>query len=412
MARRIFYRERGYSTPHTHTVGTQWYVDFYAVDPVDGKWKRKKYHASMKLGARERRKFLSEVLLEVNSKLASGWNPWAIEECSVCKTFDLAVEEYKKVVGKMKNQKSRASYLSKLKVLQQYNSTLPRPVVQGSQFTLTFCAGFLRWLDEEKGYAPCSRKNFQGWLGTLCKHLVASGFIKESPTNMLVRPRINPSESNVSDIPGNMLEFLSAYLGSEDRHFLLLCMMIYYGMFRPNELRGMKVGDIDLQSKVAYISYLNSKNKKNAYVQLNDNIISLMEELEISSYPGDFYLFGNDFTPSLIQSTDGKYAKKWKAVRDELGWSSAYKLYSLKHSGIRDLTAVEGIRSASMQARHCDEKMTNRYIRTLPPCQVAGAFEGNMKVTPRKKDSLAHVSKKLGTGLSWFKEAVLSLLRQ
>lgn len=70
------------------------------------------------------------------------------------------------------------------------------------------------------------------------------------------------------------------------------------------------------------------------------------------------------------------FNKKWKKVREALGWPRCYKFYSLKDSGIRDLANAEGVVVARDQARHSDVAITNKYILQHEAHECTKHFKG------------------------------------
>ena len=149
----------------------------------------------------------------------------------------------------------------------------------------------------------------------------------------------------------------------EDKYFLLACYMEYFTFIRPTELSYLKVGDISLKDKTIFVSEDFSKNKKSAKVALNDTVLKLMIELGVLSAPTSYFLFGKNFKPSPDRCNADQYNRRWKKMREALGWSDEYQFYSLKDSGIRDLANEQGVVVARDQARHSDVSTTNRYIQ-------------------------------------------------
>lgn len=65
----------GFTIPTLHT-GKQWYVDFYAHDPVTGTLRRKKYMLNKHKTAKKKRYMASMIIHNLLVKLTAGWNPW------------------------------------------------------------------------------------------------------------------------------------------------------------------------------------------------------------------------------------------------------------------------------------------------------------------------------------------------
>lgn len=66
----------GFTLPVMHTKGGNWYVDFYAHDPVSGRMKRKKYMLNKFKTDRKKRMMGSLLIHNITAKLTAGWNPW------------------------------------------------------------------------------------------------------------------------------------------------------------------------------------------------------------------------------------------------------------------------------------------------------------------------------------------------
>lgn len=65
----------GFTYPKLHT-GKKWFIDFFALDPLTGTMRRKKYHIDNIEKIGERRKYAAELIAITLKKLRSGWNPW------------------------------------------------------------------------------------------------------------------------------------------------------------------------------------------------------------------------------------------------------------------------------------------------------------------------------------------------
>jgi len=140
-------------------------------------------------------------------------------------------------------------------------------------------------------------------------------------------------------------------------------MMEYYTFIRPDELRHITIGDIDITNQTVYIDAKVSKNRKGQYVALNDAVLKIMIKQNIFSYPSHCYVFGHDIIPGERQININQFRLEWGKVRKALNFPASYQFYSLKDSGIRDLANAEGIVVARDQARHSDIAVTNKYLK-------------------------------------------------
>lgn len=109
---------------------------------------------------------------------------------------------------------------------------------------------------------------------------------------------------------------------------------------------------------------------------MNKVIVKLMLDLNIFSYPNDYYLFGSKFVPNKERIGADQFTKRWRVMRKDLKWDDCYQFYSLKDSGIRDLANAQGVVVARDQARHSDITTTNKYIQRHGVQLVTLGFEG------------------------------------
>ena len=74
------------------------------------------------------------------------------------------------------------------------------------------------------------------------------------------------------------------------------------------------------------------------------------------------------------------FNRRWADLRKELKFDNDIKFYSLKDSGIRDLSNSAGVVTARDQARHQDVATTNKYLggRDLSAPEAAKHFKGEL----------------------------------
>lgn len=368
----------GFSYPKLYE-GKQWYVGFQVYDPATGKLRRKKYMLNSIKKISERRHRAAEIIEALMPLLRSGWTPWS--PYSSNKYYVLlsdALDKYQTVIDRFDKIKTRHDYSSRMKVLREYISGLPVPPKYAYQYDQTFISGFLDWIYTERECSPRTRNNYRVWCSALASFFLERRYISENPVeNIKALPETAKKRQPLTP---EMLRKLSDHLSNKDPYFLLACRMEYYTFIRPNELTSVRINDISVAEQSVYISDQASKNRRDGKVGLNDEIIKLMIDLNIFSYPGHYFLFGPKFRPSDRQCENQLFRRRWQTIRKELRWGDEYHFYSLKDSGIRDLANSEGIVIARDQARHADISTTNRYLkgRDLPVHDETKHFTGHL----------------------------------
>ena len=351
----------GYTYPRLHE-GKNWFVDFFAFDPATGQMRRKKYMLDGIPKKSERKRKAAEIIETVTHQLRGGWNPWVnTQESRGFTLLSDVLERYMEYVDKKARSKTKHTYQSRVNILNQYLSSCVVPIKYAYQFDGAFINDYLDWLYLDRGVTERTRNNYRGWCYSFAEFMVSRKYIESNPVDHI--PALDEKKKHRKDLSPTKLKQMRQYLKREDKCFLLACYMEYYTFIRPTELSYLKVGDISLKDKTIFVSEDFSKNKKSAKVALNDTVLKLMVELGVFAHPSSYFLFGKDFRPAPERCNADQYNRRWKKMREALGWSDEYQFYSLKDSGIRDLANEQGVVVARDQARHSDVSTTNRYIQ-------------------------------------------------
>jgi hypothetical protein len=88
----------GYTYPELYT-GKEWYVGFYAFDPVRNQMRRKKIKINFVKKISDRRRYGESLKRRIALQLESGWNPWIdVEQGKAYSTFSDVLSHYKKYI--------------------------------------------------------------------------------------------------------------------------------------------------------------------------------------------------------------------------------------------------------------------------------------------------------------------------
>ena len=367
--------ERGFTLPRLHVCKT-WYVSFYARDPASNKMKRKKYQISDKLPVRLKNEKAAFLIGRLTNLLHEGWTPWS--ELNVnsgihgYKGILSCLDEYLRMVESKSRKKTFVSYSSRVNILRAF--IVDNPIKYVCEFDSRFCSCFLEWLQYKRNACPRTINNYRGWLHGLCVFFINHKLIICNPVEKI--SVIQEHEKIRKDLSSEMLHKLSVYLQENDLRFYLACLMEYYTMIRPSELVNLTIGDISVSEQSIYVDGRYSKNHKSAIVGLNDSILCVMQALEIFGNPSCYYLFSSNLAPGKEKISPDAFNRRWKKVREKLGWPRCYQFYSLKDSGLRDLANAEGIVTARDQARHSDVAVTNKYLQNHKAPETTKHFKG------------------------------------
>ena len=367
--------DRGFTLPVLHKC-KRWYVSFSARDPETGFLKRKKCYIYDGMPERMKNARASFLIAKFTQLLEEGWSPWVENGLNSgingYTSIERCLDEYLKMIKIKSRKKTYDSYCSRVNILRLFLAEHPIQLV--CEFDSRFCACFLEWLQCSRNTCPRTVNNYRGWMHGLGEFFVNHKYIIRNPIKNI---NILPEHEKIrKDLTPEMLQKLSKHLQETDIHFYLACLMEYYTMIRPSELVNLTIADISIAEQSIYIDGRYSKNHKADTVGLNDAIIRLMTILGTFDNPSCYYIFSNGFKPGPEKCSDDAFNKRWKVVREALGWPRCYQFYSLKDSGIRDLANAEGVVVARDQARHSDVAVTNKYIQQHEAHECTKHFKG------------------------------------
>jgi integrase len=126
------------------------------------------------------------------------------------------------------------------------------------------------------------------------------------------------------------------YLKSNDLLLLLFIQFISYNHLRPIEVVRLRIKDINIKDKLIYVRAKNKPVKTKIIPEI------LLNELpELDSFNHDSFLFtpkglGLDWTTNETDKR-GYFGDRFKKVKDSLGLSKEYGLYSFRHTFITKL---------------------------------------------------------------------------
>lgn len=367
--------------PQRHD-GAHSYIWFSQTDPMTGKLKRKKYMLDRFRPGRERDIAANRIIANIYNQVAHGWNVWAPTNTS---RSDSAVkdvlERYRAYIinvnkkGVLK-QKTFYDYSSRLRILEEYISEQLQPVRMCYQMDQAFWVDFFDYLLIDRDLSAKSRNNYRTWSSTLCSWMVEKRYLNENPIQYIhqlpehgkFRQPLEPDD----------LQRLSKYLQENNKPFLLAVMMEYCTAIRPTELSFIKLKDINIKEGSVFVSSQISKNRRDGKIKLPNKVIKLMIELQVFDHPGESYLFGRGFLPSERRQDARHFSKEFNKVKEELHFPDCYLFYSLKDSGLRDISNAVGVEVAQKQARHSSIQTTNMYLqgKSMKVYDVLADFEG------------------------------------
>lgn len=192
----------------------------------------------------------------------------------------------------------------------------------------------------------------------------ARGYIHEVPCNIVTFPN-KKEDRGAKVILKDDLILLLQTIRSKNQQLYLACMFQYYCFIRPGqELRLLKVGDVDLAAGVIRIPAQRAKNRRAEVVTMPKQLIELCREYGLEGAGKELYVFGRGGKIAARSWGCNTLPYKFDKFRDQLGLSKDIKFYSMKHTGVTMLAESGApIRAIMDQCRHTNLSATQHYLK-------------------------------------------------
>ena len=349
-----------------------WIIEYYAENPLSKKLERKKFRltrlVSRYKSVKDARLHANKMVMALNLRLSTGWNPFFVEEDSRLYTpigdvFEAFIKEKNKEL-RSASMVSYNSFSSNLLMWIQKNT----PIEYISMVNKTTISRFMDYIYNERNVSTRTYNNYLRFGKSFFNWAKERCYVKENPFE-LIKMKQNQQKQRII-IPHDYREKITNYLLSNPRekNYLIVLKLIYSALMRPAEIRKIKIENIDLQGKNIIVPCDISKNKKQRIISLTDDIYNDLAALNLSKYPKNFYLFGKDIKPNLVKMPDTYLRRYWDKLRIKLKLPQEMQQYSFRDTGIFEMlkSGIDPL-SVKQHADHHSLEMTTIYSNHADP---------------------------------------------
>ena len=152
---------------------------------------------------------------------------------------------------------------------------------------------------------------------------------------------------------------------AKDKQLLLAVKIMFHCFARPNEIRQLKIADINFETKRLRIESNVAKTVRIRYVPIPAELLVDLEFLKL--FPDHFFLFGNDGCPGIEHMGRDTLSKRHKKIMEAFKFSSGYTFYSWKNTGAVKMLMMDRktMRYISKCMGHHSLDMTDKYFESL-----------------------------------------------
>jgi len=360
-------RKKIFARPHLNDragdVSKRWYVELSMRDHRTDKMQRARfeYLDEIKINstnsASERYEAAKEIIKRLNEKVESGWSIFTNTERFVYADqlqYSHAAQVYQQ---KMSSNKNYSYYISryiedelstrflKSETLRNYKSRYRtfKLWLESKGLDIIDIVGidnaiiiqFFEYLKKHRDASTRTYRSYSDLLFAFFEYWMKKGIIEKNPVYNLPVNR-NIKDFGAERIHAANLAKLMKVLDKEDPQLAMACRFEYYMGMRPgNEIRLMKVGDIDFQPGLGKVRVPidTAKSRKRREIAIPDIFLDYLIQQGIDQYNANLYVFGSNGKPGKQHLGKNNMRFRFIKFREKLGLPYENKFYSMKHTG-------------------------------------------------------------------------------
>lgn len=371
-----------YRKPYLYDAGgditKQWCVRFSVYNPETNRMVNvRKYADLYQTTAQERYEAAEGIIQAWENKLKSGWTPWEdgkyqyvdqvayynkklVKRTDKVKTFNYYANQLLVCMKDNYRRKTILGYKSKLRLFEIWLEERKMNNFSISEISNTDIIDFHNYLTKELKREPVTIKKYMQVINAVFKNADLNSPVYNLP------PLPRPKKSFAArPIPEKLLLELTKELKKDTQLWLAICFE-FYTFIRPEELRNLKLENIDFSRWTITIPSEISKNKKTQTIGIPDSFKGVLDSYRLETFPDNWFVFSKGWMPGPTRLGQNTLATRFRVIRDRLGVSQKYKLYSFKHTGAIMLAdAGVPMKDIQQHMRHSSFDTTDRYFEGI-----------------------------------------------
>ncbi|MFA6923581.1 MAG: tyrosine-type recombinase/integrase [Bacteroidales bacterium] len=351
-------------------VSQRWYISFYAWSIQKNMLiRRRDYSVNNYKTKEERRAYAKNQIKSINVILSDGYhidvNKKSEKETEINKsvTLEKALLNILEIKKSTFRNSSYLSFSSTLNIFLKWAKDNKFAFTNINYFDRFKAQMYVDYLLSEKKFSGKTVNVKNSCLKSLFNNLIERDVIKENPFVKLKKQKEVKSLQNIA-YTTKEIEKIKKEILKTDKELWLFIQFIYYCFMRPNEIRLLKIENIDLKKRKIFIPAAISKNCKEGYLDIPAPLFDSLKISKILKGKNNYYLFCGK--TQEIPVSKNVMSRRHRIIIDELGFGSNYTLYSWKHTGVvQAYNAGVDIKSIQRQCRHSSIEMTDNYLKSL-----------------------------------------------
>lgn len=365
-------------------VTKKWFVFFSVKNPLNGKFVRYRIYKGVNESDNQKQRTVlaNNVIVELNERLKNGWTPEndgkivyndQLVYAAVARNYGrkkqsnrtiafLASEFLEHKEGKLA-KKSKQSYVSKMRILVAWIENNGYASYDISKITTPIIKLFFDWIIKERNLDRITVKKYRQTIFSLFRYIEIKYNII-NPVRDIELP-VKKVDNAARPILKNDLIKILDYAEYNDPQLYLGLLIQYYSAIRPgNELRNLKIKDIDFYNNQAVVNAVSAKTERRIVVLPTAIVNIMIEKFLLNRFNPEYYVFGRNRVPGFEMVGQNTLRNRFNQIRERLNLPDHYKFYSLKHTGAgKLLESGKTIVEIKEWCGHKSIEHTEHYVR-------------------------------------------------
>lgn len=353
-----------------------WFIQYYVFDIQKGKLVRKRHRVPTEYQSEaEKKAYSHEYIKKVNKLLKQGYHidrqkveeRKEVQEEKKFYTLEEALKAY------VKNCERRQLYKTGIeeseRTIARFIKWLNKKGFRNrwiGELNEKIAKAYFEYLLDERKNSPKTHNNSLGILKAFYNRCLHEEWV-DKPNPFLKIEKL-PEEYGTKNLPFTQFQIqeMKEYMQEKDPYLWFICSFIYYTMMRPSEIRRIQVKDVDMERRRIIIHGRNAKGKKRDLLPIVPALYEQLLQFQLEKCNPTDFLFGCEHKPSSEKMGENYMGKHFKKVKNHFNLHKDHTLYGFKHTAVCNWYKVEkDIVKISKMCRHCDIKMTERYLKSL-----------------------------------------------
>lgn len=336
-------------------------VYYYVKHPITNKLTRVVIKCNRITSKRIRLEFARKIAVNINEKLAQGYNPFLAKAGEICytKLIDATALFLKEKKKELRTDSIR-SYISMGLSFTSWLKNSENENMYCVSFSKKHAYQYLESIYARDKMSNNTWNNYLKFARCLFNWLIEREYCLE---NHFTKIQVKKKEDKKREIFSSELKLrLKVHLSIEDPYFWAICTLCYGCLIRPKEILSLKANDFMLNKRLVRIPAKVAKNGKERLIAMPDVVVEALHRIGIEKVEDDKYIFSKGWKPGKIQMNTRDIGRYWQNLRKEIDLPKEISFYSLKDTGISDALDL-GISPKVVQqhADHSSLKMTEKY---------------------------------------------------